>query len=63
MSNLHNDMILENMADEVSEMSNAEIAFELGQPWRALALRSNAREQLIEELVNQRLDLIGGPHG
>ena len=63
MSCLHNEMILENMADEVSEMSNAEIAFEPGQPWRALALRSNAREQLIEELVNQRLDLIGGPHG
>lgn len=63
MSCLHNEMILENLADEVSEMSNAEIAFELGQPWRVLALRSNAREKLIEELVNQRFDLIGGPHG
>ena len=44
-------------------MSNGEIANELGQPWRVLTIRSNARESMIEDLVTQRFENMGGPHG
>ncbi len=63
MSNVINEWAKMSIVDEVCEMSNAQIANELGQPWRALAIRTNARDQLIEELVQQRFELQGGLHG
>ena len=48
MSHEVNDQVLERLFEEVDSMSNGEIANELGQPWRVLTIRSNARESMIE---------------
>ena len=63
MSHEVNDQVLERLFEEVDSMSNGEIANELGQPWRVLTIRSNARESMIEDLVTQRFENMGGPHG
>lgn len=63
MSNMVNDMIIENLFDEVEQMSMSEMAFEVGQPWRALAIREDAKLKLIEDVVRQRFESMGGPHG
>ena len=43
MSNMVNEMIIENLFDEVEQMSMSEMAFEVGQPWRAIAIREDAK--------------------
>ena len=63
MSNMVNDMIIENLFEEVEQMSMSEMAFEIGQPWRALSIRINDKELLIEDVVRQRFENMGGPHG
>ena len=56
MSNMVNDMIIENLFDEVEQMSMSEMAFEVGQPWRAVAIREDAKLKLIEDVVRQRFE-------
>lgn len=63
MSHEVNDQVLERLFEEVDSMSNGEIANELGQPWRVVTIRANARESMIEDLVTQRFENMGGPHG
>ena len=63
MSHEVNDQVLERLFEEVDSMSNGEIANELGQPWRVVTIRPNTRESMIEDLVTQRFESMGGPHG
>ena len=51
MSCLQNEMILERLADEVSEMGNIELAQKVGQPWRAVSFADPNRRAAAEELL------------
>ena len=51
MSCLQNEMILERLADEVSEMGNIELAQKVGQPWRAVGFADPNRRAAAEALL------------